>query len=1097
MRKVGAWRTTLQNSLNTQTQGYGTFSMQVPELLDIELVLTTMRNVFPGQNPARAWAVLNGQQLPHLKELSPEQQKAIVLTRLHLPNPLGRRAWERKLHVYTSLPSHYALYSIENEEILEHENALLFQERKEALRKAVEVPPEWVTQESFYAPPGRYGFTIQQDSYEVGLPEWTETLSRQASCHMGEKRTPDQHPLTISFQNLQEEADWMDRIIANEAHEAQSWGWRIRRLQFRLVSQAGVQPSTHLTLDGLLHLIGMVGSGKSSFFTVLTVYLARRGYRVMMVLSDVASIFRELENLEMIRHADPHMLQAVPLLGRSSRMQHLNRLYRSLAVRDGVSLSYRHPAYQYLSTICALDGLRQDERSFLSGSEPCTRLIALEGEHENKRFDCPFLPTCPVHQVTHTLPTANIWLATPASLLASSPQSPLFPYDMRYIDLAMRHMHVMLVDEADLVQVQFDDRFAPMEVLVGVRGESWLDRMAIQVARQFYRPGRPLIGSKPDLDRWQNAHDNTQHAVNRLYSLLRHPKPTTREWLGSEYFSHDILISKFMYEFKTYSRHQKEVARQAQLFKYQPLISLVKTEKEETPPPSEWYTALHLEMLKADTDQAVDILEKWLDQVCTPKFAAASVQERNQLALHLLVMLLVITLDHALQEMIMLWPATEILGVDRGRGGFFYRPSEDQLRLLPEPPMGGVMGFQYYSTDKTGRQGELRFFQVKGLGRDLLYHLHDALKISDGICGPHVILTSGTSWAPGSWKYHIPVPPGAVLLPQETGERETPAQRITCHFHPLLDPSVPGKFLHVSGHSDPERRIRSLREMVEALARPQGFQASFFETELNALEPHRRRILLVVGSYREAKEVGDVLASLFMEHAHFSPEDVLTLVSDREGDGNDEWENPPGTLVRSLLNHMPKLPSKFLIAPLQAIERGHNILIGQEAALGSVFFLVRPYPVPGEIHAAINKLNAWVYPFLSQIKGLSATLAGSHLRQQAAEMWSKMLTDEKTYKDLEEERSALLWTQFVLVWQCIGRLLRGGASARVHFVDAKWAEQSADGNNDTEQTSMLVGFRRILNEAVTDPDPLKQAIAHILYGEAQVAFNNVERVHYA
>lgn len=52
---------------------------------------------------------------------------------------------------------------------------------------------------------------------------------------------------------------------------------------------------------------------------------------------------------------------------------------------------------------------------------------------------------------------------------------------------------VVLVDEADMVQVQFDDRFAQTEVLIG-RSDPWLDRLYTQVARQVYRPGRPLVG---------------------------------------------------------------------------------------------------------------------------------------------------------------------------------------------------------------------------------------------------------------------------------------------------------------------------------------------------------------------------------------------------------------------------------------------------------------------------------------------------------------------------------------------------------------------------------------------------------------------------
>lgn len=53
----------------------------------------------------------------------------------------------------------------------------------------------------------------------------------------------------------------------------------------------------------------------------------------------------------------------------------------------------------------------------------------------------------------------------------------------------MRAADLVLVDEADLVQIQFDDRFAQVEVLVG-KDNSWLDRLAMQVARRVISTAR-------------------------------------------------------------------------------------------------------------------------------------------------------------------------------------------------------------------------------------------------------------------------------------------------------------------------------------------------------------------------------------------------------------------------------------------------------------------------------------------------------------------------------------------------------------------------------------------------------------------------------
>ncbi len=1083
MRKTGAWREALVKDLNAMKNIYGSFPMTAGELLDTELILTMMKDVFPGQDPALAWAVLGGHPFPALDLLAPSALRALLLTRLHLFKLVSRTMWGEYLEQYRALSSPYPLYRIDGKVIIEREDAVL-PERLDAMREALRTPPPWQGREARYASARRYLFTLKRERHEVELPPRVERLSSRP-VHRVSQRSPEQAPITVALEALREEAEWMDAHAPRGSVADQSWGARIQALQdnLHLVTPTGLRPSSTLALDGLLHLIGMVGSGKSSLLTVLTVYLARRGYRVTLVQGDVASLLREHAVFDLLSRADPGALQAVPLVGRSTRTTHLNRLQRSEALRDGVTLRKEHPAYALLSTICPLDGLRQDVRPVRPGEEPCTRLHlpeeddsqGAESNLDDVAWDCPFLPVCPTHLSTRSLATAQIWLATPASLLASGPQATLTGEYLRNVDLVMRYAHVVLVDEADLVQVQFDDRFAPMEVLVRERGESWLDRVAVQVARHVYRPGRPMVGKDSELDRWLISHDNTQRAVNRFYILLRE-NSATRRWLGDAYFSRERLISRVAWD------------------------------EQQSLPPLSWYTAVHYELLESDTPKALAELERWLQETLV---SPTPIDRRKveRYALHLLVMLLVCVLDHSLQRMVMQWPAAEALDLDRGAGGLFYHPTEDHVRLVPEPPMGAVIGFQYYDPQNNGN-GELRFFQVRGMGRALLYHLHDALQGSDDMAGPHVVLTSGTSWAPGSWKYHLHATPQAVLLPQRVNSlRGSSAEQepTRCFYDPLPDPDAPGKYLRVSGFDDPERRMRSLRAMMLALTRPRGFDPSYFDSELALLREDRQRILLVVGSYYEAEVVGETLAELLAEQRH-PPygEEVLTLIPDSEGEGDDSWQPPPGKLPRSLLNHLPKRPARFLVAPLQAIERGHNILVGQEAAISSVYFLVRPYPVPGDIHAAINKVNAWAMDYVQSLTQQEATLAGKQLREDAGREWDKALGGGKKYKELgdgsgddgSDARTQLLWTQFVLVWQCIGRLLRGDVSARVHFVDARWAENSPQGLNDTEQTSMLLGFRRILQQALADPDPAKRAIAEALYGEAACAFEQIEGVYH-
>ncbi|MBA3531882.1 MAG: hypothetical protein H0T73_08185, partial [Ardenticatenales bacterium] len=456
-------------------------------------------------------------------------------------------------------------------------------------------------------------------------------------------------------------------------------------------------------------------------------------------------------------------------------------------------------------------------------------------------------------------------------------------------------------------------------------------------------------------------------------------------------------------------------------------------------------------------------------------------------------------LDHALQDVLAEWPtASASLELDRGSGSLFYQPSDSLVRLVPEAPMGAVLGFQYYDVDSTG-DGSLRFFHIRGVGRDLLLHLHDALSASDGKAGPQVILTSSTSWAPGSWRYHLDTPPGAILLPSRAEERAT----VECFFSPILDPEINGKTLYVSGRHSTAERLRNLRAMTQHLTRPEGpYQSPFDEEFTRIKDEERKRILILVARYDEAEEVARVLAETLAEvRGTAVTDEVVALVPDRQGEGEWAWKTPRGQYLRSMLPRFSKYPAHFLVAPLQAIERGHNILVGQSqrAAFGSVYFFVRPVPHPGDLHTAVHRINRWSQKVVPTLEQGQIAQTGHALRQRASFEWDKLLRERETYREASD-RKALLWTQLVLVWQCIGRLLRGGVHARVHFIDAKWAEATARLLNqagDTEQTSMLLGFERILNEALADPDPAHRALAEALYGPFATALQEMKSVHRA
>jgi hypothetical protein len=158
-----------------------------------------------------------------------------------------------------------------------------------------------------------------------------------------------------------------------------------------------------------------------------------------------------------------------------------------------------------------------------------------------------------------------------------------------------------------------------------------------------------------------------------------------------------------------------------------------------------------------------------------------------------------------------------------------------------------------------------------------------------------------------------------------------------------------------------------------------------------------------------------------------------------------------------------------------------------------VYFLARPHPRPDDIALAIQAVNDWAVRFVrdggfAQLARAAVTpdAAGLDFRRLAREKWQRYLTRRLSWSSLpEDEKHSFTWDQLVVMWQVIGRLVRGGVPARVVFVDAAFSPREAGLTAvDTPATSLLLSMRQVLSPYFTnDPavDEMDQSLARFLY----------------
>ncbi|MGR8007689.1 pPIWI_RE_Z domain-containing protein [Streptomyces hypolithicus] len=1181
-----------------------------PSLLcQVELGLYLMESLDPSRDAHGVYTLLGGYPFSVAAGLAttPAQRARLDVARHLLWKLRRRRMWHQCMETYVQLPERLRGYRLpEGGGPVRRVEPTVAGDRFDRFDHALSRLPDFDQRLLKLAPAGQSRFTERQRQASVTVPE--QLCFPPATGH-DLSRVPDTagRPLEIPLTELAETARWMEEGEAALGLPTGKWVQRLEDLQLDVLSVDGLrfEKTVVLRLDQLLHLVGMVGAGKSTLMILIAVWGARRELRTTLVVGDVA------EQLTLVGQFRDLGLRAAPVIGGTTREQHASRLHRRLAARGQASLlQHDDPAFDILSTVCVLDAQRGLEAAepLRYIDAPCTELRPVKkpgptavgdipmpvyrhdmaerhadggaegAAPEAARSDhgCPVWSVCPRHATDRELVDALIWVANPASLLQSAVPNHLNAERLRHLELACLRSDIVIVDEADRVQMQFDTAFAPSATLI-VRGpESWLDRLGIHKIDELARQGRlPL--SVRDVERWSASLELVHTATNRLYRRLITEDDLVK-WADIEYFSAWTLQEKLINEW--YPRLRADgslpdgIAFDTEVYdsdgEPDGLVSMPRTPGTEPweARRSEVTDALdafrddplgdqgpHSDLTDTLIRRAGDLLHN-LDQtvasrrvrsvldtllVGSPLLDGSLRQEApgpgkpardpsdmwgadlwlEREARRLEFTLVLAALHQRLERVTFLWPQAEAaLHLDTADNELSRRPPLDYAPVVPEAPMGNVLGFQYLPEDPERgpdgdehRSGTLRFFRCAGVGRELLLNLPALGADPDaGRPGPHVLLMSGTSWAGTSTRAHVMAPVKAILKPHQTA---VDSIRRT-HFSTLFLYDGEGAPLTLSG-AKLDTRERVLAQMVTQLGKSSPGSTSLLDRELRRIEDgERRRALILVGSYHDARIAADllervprwrgkvrVLASDKAELDHAGPGDTTT----------DDFTGASAVRRGDLAAFAKDEDAEVLVAPLMAIERGHNILNqSHKAAFGTVLFLARPHPRPDDLSLAVFAVNDWVTRFVRDQPNAEAgtfaklvadatdlDAAGLAFRLAARKEWRRLLSRRYIYSQLSDaEKTSFAWDQLVTIWQVIGRLVRGGVPARVVFVDAAFAPALAETGAPPEaatrsgrrrnEDGLLIKLRDVLapyfddaSEPESFPSPADPALVRTLY----------------
>lgn len=1038
MRKITAWQDRLKASIRSLPD-----KAQVRELLDAELGLYLLSQVIEQDEPASGlWTLLTG--YPHdsiFKSFSESQKRAIAVARHLLVRYRRPYSWNELLKTYQSFPESVRAYDLSSD-CMTYQRRQNFSEaldRFEIYEQTLNAAIPHITSSITWAKAGTYECEVSGIQQTVDFP--AEFVFPPPQPHDLTGRTC-RNPIRISWQELSETAQWMDEQFG-KIGKLPEWVNRLAGLKLKTFNaDDDLEINNVLTIDGSTHIGGQLGVGKSNLMKISTCHQAIRGKQIAIVVADVMQIF------DLCNFFQALGLSVAPILGNSNRAIHLERLLKAGEGKtpQEILTHYENQAFNWVSTTCPLSALIQEmDAPFTTGEQPCCSLKPLDARTEEKQA-CSLYRACPYHRKDVALVNAQIWIATPGSLIYSRVPTQINSESLTYYELIQRRCDLVIVDEVDQVQKYLDIAFCPNETFYRPGGSAWFDQLLRTVQKELDRQERKPLRIRKISD-WWAALQKADIAKDRIYRLTH---PELSEWQErGEYFTDWMIMNRIAKDITEDEQAADEFMRSH----FQPFLN---SDFQN----DAWLRDLANEALDRDVTED---LQEWIRHQL-PQLNQRRIQ---QAAIKLEFALLVCILQRKLNTVVTRWFDVQD---DLNLGGdskWFQSPPLDYSTLIPTFPMGNQLAFQYTKT--AGEEmGSLRFFRCVGLGRWLLTGFQDIFR-ADNLAAPHVLLLSGTSWAPNSPIYHVDIPIQGVLVSEVMN---SPVE-IHSKILPMRDLRT-GTAIPISGSG--AKKESNLKTIVQRL-----IEDEYLEDAFDSIGT--RKIVLYVPSYEQGVWVAEVI-----NESRYADRAVLLVRDDSE---QGRFGNIL-RLPRGQVEQFAAFPDRdILIAPVSAMERGHNITDAHgNAAIGAMFMLVFPHPVPDDFSHPVHLMCRWAMDHHKNASGSTVAEIGKEFSDWAFLEWLSLLRQSMILRELSPEAlKQQVWNIAIQQWQAMSRATRNHNPAWIYWCDAKFTDENPVQLLDLITQSLSVYFDSASNATKRD-----RQIAQALYEPFYLALKNTSRL---
>lgn len=964
------------------------------------------------------------------EKIRKKHDPTLYILRKYFHQYYNKKRLEIDLNGYFQIPDKFRLFEIKDDKFIQKKTITIMVDRKmeyeKMLKKYLEYGDEKV---EFIQDSGYYERVIRTgNGYDEKFRKKTYSFDLNMDNYLGENKSLPLYkgkkimelPLDFDWYTFKQRlgGDWSERPDIN------------------IVSSDGNLDNI-IKYNGQIHIAGLLGSGKSTYIIQETVRLLEgNDIKIGIIKSNVSEVIKTYEALRDLG------IRAVPIIGTTQIDKHFRRYtkskFKELESFEDFSKGDMD-ALDYLSSNCLL--------SYYSGDYdideslfPCTKL---KKQNSSKIYACPLFENCSFYRRYLDLIEADVWITTPHSLILSKASKIVDPQERTYYELFHDCLDIIFVDEADYVQEEFDNQFITDEIFYGNK-DSIMNKF--QRVDEILRE-QNLANVEFEGHRWSTNCSHLTQLLNRIEYLIIN-SPSNRKYLIDKILTPRDLYNSILNDIENIEAE-----------KSQEFIKSLKTFL-----PLSEQLELNNQLMKHELYLLYDSLSKCPNMGNTNKIIDELIEEyfkkynlvikqdngsnrdnlfRKKFELFIYLVLLdyyfriqnkiIENIAHKLREIYTIYSSFRFI-------------NKNFIHLITESIIGNVFGYKFNLNE--GNHLEVHLFNYSGIGRSLLEQWHQ-IKKELGMNGPSIVMLSGTSYAPKSAHYHIEEVP-SFILKSEKQEGEI-KQFINIKYDNLRKP------IKISGISDRNFKKEKINELTDLL-----YNDFKYEIDHWMGLGDNRKILIIVNSYEQCRIVGDSLRYRELSYRVLSRNNELDL---------DE-------INASSIEELPENnPVDILVAPLSIISRGYNILKHNgDSYFGSVFFLIRPYTVPGDLAYNYRILNSAVIPKLLNYKkqGYPLEKAVEKTRRFAFGLESQF-NNQKFWKYLsDEEKEILSWFTFIPIKQTIGRTQRNGCSCRVFYCDGSFV--SEDNGELTTQSSMLKAWEENLIN-------INEGIGKLLYGE--------------